>query len=290
MMRAGMRLAPLVAVVWLVVPLSASADEDEFQTDRGGRPPLRLDAAELEVGMGVYSRSLRYTQTLAHLHPARGLEEPQAYSLPAAPRGQLTITAFPGANLTNKWWAHIGAELESGFAIPSTARAGDELYRQDHDYMKVGLLGRIPTEHWSFLGRVGWGVLHFEFTPHGSTPSPVPEVAYSFLDLGVGVVYRAGRLRFEVAAAYLWGSDAGQIAEPDWFPNTHFQGAFLRTSVGYRWSRHFSVRFNVESTQLGLDFNPISPDTRPARVAGGATDRLISASMGLVYHVPGAFK
>lgn len=290
MTRHGITAVPLVVLVFLAVPMLASADDDEFDTDRTGRSPARLDAAELEVGMGVYSRSLRYTQTLARLFPARGLEEPSAYSLPAAPRGHLTITAFPGANLSNKWWAHIGAELESGFAIPSTARAGDELYKQDHDYMKVGLLGRIPTEHWSFLGRVGWGVLHFEFTPRGSAPSPVPEVAYSFLDLGLGVIHRTGPLRFEIAGAYLWGSDAGEIAEPDWFPNTHFQGAFLRTSVGYRWSRHFSVRFNVEGTQLGLDFNPIPPDTSPERVAGGATDRLISASMALVYHVPGAFK
>ncbi len=255
-------------------------------------PSEAQEALELRAGLRMYSRSFRYTGTLAEIFPDQGEPELLTYNLATAPQALVHGTWFPLAHRMDGWMANIGLTggYEVGFA--TSVAFGDEELDQSTSMWWVGPKIRFPfgLHSLGLLAAIG----NHQFTIKGDDDvgplGPLfPDVSYSFIDIGADA-----RLRFDSGlligahARYRIVNDTGDLQSDAWFPETSAVGFEYGGEVGWMLSENFDLLFGIDGLQYGMNFNPIAESTPHDRVAGGATDRYVSVWAGLAFRLPGS--
>lgn len=265
------------------------APAEEPQEEEAGRPSP-LDAS---LGVGIYGRAFRYTDTLAELGQP-GAEPLVDYNLDAAPMPFVNLHWYPAAHFTGGWAAHIG--ISGGYAqgIGTTVAYNDGTtdltYSQSHSLYYAGLRGRIPVSIANFgvFGNYSGHSFSLNEKDSGSPNTIFPNVSYSMIEMGADVEVRVGRVILGANGSYLLVLSSGDIGTDAWFPETSTVGVHFGGHVGFEISSMFDVLAGVDIRAYGLDFNPIPAGTDPSRVAGGATDRYLAATLALRFRLPGS--
>lgn len=257
-------------------PASASLQPSAPPEQAQGRPsPLQV-----QLGSRLYSRSFRYTDSLAQLYPSLGYEPLASYHLSAAPMPFLEGEWYPGAHFRSGLVSHFGLTFgyERGL-FAKLAHQGREL-DQSHYLWHLGFRFRIPLSQ----GEVG---LITRYSQHGLTvhdqgsPAAFPGIRYQTVELGADTEWRFDQAILGAHLHYLIQLDTGELGSAAWFPHTDVRGIDWGAYVGWQFSPMFDVLLGLNARSYGHDFNPIATETDPSRVAGGATDRTVSAWLGL---------
>jgi hypothetical protein len=269
--------------------------EVEPEADTGAPSPL-----DVTVGGRVYSRAFRYTDTIEQLG---GTASPLIdYNLDAAPMPLAALHWYPGAHFTDGVGSHIGITAGYEMGIATQVRyidpAGTESsFSQSHSLWYAGLRGRIPISMVTLGLGANYGGHSFSLkddsgeAPAGvcadGEPCPLfPNVNYSFLELGGDAEFHVGDLFLGAQAAYLLVLNSGDISSDEWFPNAKASGLHLGAYAGWGLSPAFDLLGGIDTRLYGFNFNPVDTARPDERVAGGATDKFISAWLGLRIKIP----
>jgi hypothetical protein len=263
-----------------------SADETDMSTEEmadEALPPRLLEAA---LGMRLYSRSFRYTDTLAQALPAGKFQDLPAYALAAAPMPYIELGVFPLVKSSSVFLQNIGVVggFEMGIAT-DVNYAGTKL-DQTHLRYHVGLKYRIPVGRVSIQPVVEYGGHQFSITAPSGVPAPFPSVNYSMLEVGSDLVWLADPITIRAYGRFLLPFALGDVASSNWFPSASALGTNWGGQVGFAVTPMIDVLVNVDARVYGLDFNQIEDTTSADKVAGGATDQYVSASLGIGFHFP----
>jgi hypothetical protein len=133
----------------------------------------------------------------------------------------------------------------------------------------------------------------------------LPDVNYSYIDIGVAPRFVFDKLSLGLRAAYRIVNDTGglqKVAPADqpydtWFPNAKASAVTAGLQGGYAITDLLEIQVGFDFTRYGLNFNPVPtvaertamglPAIPAARIAGGATDTFISGWLGLGVRFPG---
>ena len=276
------------------VPEETPPPAEEPEDEDSGRPSP-LDAS---LGVGIYGRAFRYTDTVAQLGKP-GAEPLVDYNLDAAPMPFVNLHWYPAAHFTGGWLAHIGINGGYGQGIATSVAyndgATDYTYSQSHNLYYAGLRGRIPVGFATFGLNANYSGHSFSLknkesgAADGSFPDAVfPNVSYSMIEMGADAEVRIGRVILGAHGSDLLVLDSGDIGSAAWFPNNSTAGVHFGGHVGFEISSMFDILAGVDIRAYGMNFNPIPAGTDDSRVAGGATDRYLTAFGALRFRLPGS--
>jgi hypothetical protein len=268
----------------LLVANAARAEDDGFAATNV--PADAVASAPIVLGVraetGVLGRSLRYTDPLL-----RG-QRPADNVSPATPMLRLRLESYPLAALSRAWPASLGLHVDVSGALPTDLRGGSEqssVGTQSQGQLLLGAQGRIRWAALEFTPHAAWGLHGSYLRLDDGTEAPLPDVTYSFLEFGLRLRGRVEALTLEAQLAFRQGLSAGEIASAEWFPNTTYLGVASGVAVAWNVHHALALRVGVDFIQYGLTFNP-DPGRPPERVVGGATDRSVSATLGLEWRLP----
>ena len=266
-----------------------SSDESDFSDDSAeGDAPVAAEPILLEasVGMRMYSRSFQHTDTLAQLFPTSGFDELPSYSLPLAPMVYVDASFFPLAKSKSVVLQNIGlvGAFDLGFAT-DVNYSGTTL-SQTHYRFDVGLKGRIPIGKLSIEPVLAYGGHNFSIGSPAGQPAPFPSVNYSLIEMGSDILWRLHPITIRAYGRFLLPLSLGDVASDAWFPSAKGLGSHFGGQIGFALNPTFDLLVNVDARIYGLNFNPVPVMNPPERVAGGATDQYLSASLGLGFHFP----
>lgn len=274
------------------------AKEEPKQPAKAGKAPLELD-----VKMRVYSRSFEYTDLV-------GVRDPNShrtlrpYSLDFAPALDFAGIVYPAAFFTDGIASNFGimGSFVQGFAtstdfeqtIPGTTNKLVTELKTSSQAWDVGLRGRIPIGPAEIALFATYGsqsfILHGDEGGTTSMPALVPDVKYMFVRLGA-------EARVRVAKVLIGGRIAPRILtsvknidlEGVWFPGAKGHGLDFGLMLGYGVLPFMDIVLEAAFTGYGFDFNGIPNDPAVAPVvAGGATDRYNSLSLGVKFTLGGS--
>ena len=263
--------------------------------------PLRL-----LVGSRLISRSFRYTDALADLRPDSGAMNPVDYPRYAPPMPRAEVRWYPGGHFTENWVSQLG--IVAGYEVAVGQRlsydangdgTAEMAISETHDFWYAGLRGRIPIKNVALGLQVDYG-LHRDMLS-GDQPTaadlPIfPDVAYSQIEIGGDFEWRIEQLIVGLHGSYNVLLSVGEIGTSidsangplPWFPNTKGTAVDFGAYAGWRLSSVFDVLVGIDMRAYGLDFGtiPFDVDITNHVVAGGATDRYLSAWLALVVKLP----
>lgn len=266
----------------------ATESEDAESTDQATEGP-RPSPLDLTAGMKLSARAFRYTSSLERLYPNQGFPEMPEYSLAASPVAAVRGHWYPGAHLTGGALAHIGVSgmFESGFA--TTVNYGAESFKQTQQLWYAGLRGRIPVDKLTFGLEAGYGnqIFKLEDAGDGSPSGIFPNVKYSNVEIGGDVEVKWDSFYLGGEAAYILVLSEGELGSDAWFPEASGYGLAMGGHVGWEVHPMFDLLAGVAMRAYGFNFNPVSLTAPDDRVAGGATDRYMSAYFAVRFKLPG---
>lgn len=245
---------------------------------------------DVSVGVKIYGRSFRYTDSLEQLDPDAGYEPLTDYSLDAAPMPFIGGHWYPGAHVTDSFLAHLGisAGYEMGIATKVRYEQEDQIFKQTHQLWYAGVRGRIPVSVFTLgLGaNYGGHAFALKDSADGSPNGVFPNVNYSFLELGGDVEVNIGKVILGGGGGYLLVLGVGEIGTDGWFPNAKAKGGHFFGNAGWAFSPILDALVGIDVRRYGLNFNPVDVGTPPDRVAGGAIDTYIAATFALRFKIP----
>ncbi|HSC88667.1 MAG TPA: hypothetical protein VLC09_15400 [Polyangiaceae bacterium] len=253
---------------------------------------------ESHLGVALYGRTFRYTEPL-NGDPYVPLND---YTLPAAPAPFVDLTWFPGAHFTDSWLAHVGVRggyrLGIATTVSNPAPSGGNLTQESSSWF-VGARVRVPIELGEALGRVtlsatgDYAAHRMALTGGAPNDQTFPDIDYRLLQLGGDAEWRISGMIIGMSALYLpvlstGDGSANSLDGANWFPNAHGWGIDLGGRVGWELSDWADLLVGVEYRSYGLSFAPNTgiPGDPNTKVAGGATDRTVSAWLGLGFRIP----
>jgi hypothetical protein len=223
------------------------------------------------------------------LYPNQGFPELPEYSLAASPVAAVRGHWYPGAHFTGGALANLGVSgmFESGFA--TTVNYGAESFKQTQQLWYAGLRGRIPVDKLTFGLEAGYGnqIFKLEDAGDGSPSGIFPNVKYSNVEIGGDVEVKWDSYYLGGQAAYILVLSEGELGTDAWFPNTSGYGLMFGGHVGWEAHPMLDLLAGIEMRAYGFNFNPVSLAAPDDRVAGGATDRYMSAYLALRFKLPG---
>lgn|GEM_PF-4201485 len=290
--RAGDEDEPAAAQVPPARPPARAAASRPRTPPRGARSPPDLsgrpdseegdpgagDAIRFRIGAGVYSRTFEYRDDL--------FSQLNGYELGAAALLAVRGEWYPGKHLGSRGFASligVGFEYETPLALDSDGVGSDAFPTRAFAWRASAML-HLPAGGWDLGVEAGYGVRSFSIDDSDSgMPRPeIPNVDYDQLVFGGHVRTPAigGKLGIELRGGYNLVLDTGEIGSASWFPNSDAMGAFGELTLEWSLGDTVAVYGAAMFLQQGFSLNPEPGD---ARVAGGATDRYLSGTIGLRY-------
>ena len=287
-------------------PPEEQADEpapkdDDKKPAKPGRAPFEVD-----LKMRGYSRSWEYTGSpIGARDPSATHRTLQPYSLDFAPALDFAAILYPAAFLTDSIWSNFGVmgSMVLGIAtstdfeqqLPGTSNKLITELKTTSQAWDVGVRGRIPIGPVEIALFATYGthsfILHGDEGGTGLAPL-VPDVKYTFVRLG-----GEGRVRIAkfLAGAHIAPRILTSLHQIDlpyvWFPNAKGSGIDWGLMVGYGVLPFMDVVLNADFVGYDFDFNPMPADPLIGPVvAGGATDRYNSLSLGVKFTLGGSGK
>ena len=234
-------------------------------------PRREVDTLRAAVGIGSPFRSLAYSDPLS--------DDLGDYRLGGAPMLDVGMVYYPARHVTDGWASWFGLDVAAQLARGSRAATpdGNELESR-YSAFRLGLRGRVPVGRHAVSAFSGYSVSKLAVTSVAAEQaSPTPSVDYRSLRSGLGTeLTLTDRFAIALDAAWLHMLSAGQIGQ--WFPRATASGLELALSASYAISNHLFARVGASYQRTVFDFHAHPGDER---VAGGATDQFLTASMGM---------
>jgi hypothetical protein len=255
-------------------PLQSGQRVDGDQNS--GRSKYAPTALEINLAMAVLNRSLRFNQPVS-----AGLSD---YSLGAAPVANMGMRLYPGAFFSEGWPSYIGLDVgaQLGFGVETQNTDGTR-FPTKYDAYSAGLIGRYPfgAGH-DVHALAGYGVQRFQVSDSTEgEAAPVPDVDYRAARFGAGGKLRMNsRLAFGLDATWLMINSFGELGAAEWFPGITGSGVQGELFADLSMWKTLCARAGVSYQREFFSFNSKPGDTR---VAGGASDDYLYASLGLGY-------
>ncbi len=305
---------------------SADADASASPGELGPSP------VDLRVGLRLYQRSFAFTDTLSDYDAAY---QPLLVHETAAgsPMFIFSGNVYPLSFLTKGLLANIGVTVgyEEGFLTKTSlpdpcdpnVQARDR--NQSHRDAYLGIRYRLLMGAHEIAPYVSFGKHSFSIDddkypyeivrgagcfvngqPNVTYQDALPDVGYSYVDLGLEPRFVFGAISLGGHAAYRFVNDTGGLQQisstgnpyDTWFPNAAGYGVSAGVFGGYAVTDMFEILVGADFTRYGFDFNHIptaaerssagQPAIPPERIAGGATDTYISGWVALGVRFPGA--
>ena len=260
-------------------------DEVATTNDSAARPsPLYA-----RFGMRLYARSFRYTDPLREVFPGQDFPQMLTYNLAAAPMVFGRVDWYPLAHFQGGFPANVGISGGYELGVATDVEFRNRMLKQSHSLMYVGPKIRIPvaTHEIGLFGHFGSHSFSIDGDAAANSGRDVfPDVTYRFLDFGADVRFLFDDIRLGAHAKYRMLLGYGDVASADWFPNTSGAAVNVGGEVGWKLTDTLELLVGVDVLQYGLDFSPAA-SAEPDRVAGGATDRYVSAWGALGFTWPG---
>ncbi len=261
------------------------SDAEPSESAEGAGAARRPMALDLIVGSRVFSRSLKYVDSLSgSLRP---------YSLPFGAAPWLAVEIYPGAFASPGLAADLGltASFERSVGLVSRAGAaeGGAEYPTSASSYSVGVRGRYRSGRSDAGLALSYGGQAFSIADASSTsPKPdIPDVSYRFLRMGAG-----GRLAVSAPAALLMQAayrhvlSTGEIGGASYYPRATARGLDASAGLAYRLGNAgLEGRVALDIRRYGFAINPRPGDMA---VAGGAVDQYVGLSLGIAYRREGA--
>jgi hypothetical protein len=253
----------------LVVARSGGSSHDDSAGEAKRQSQL-ADPLRFALGFGSPRRSLHYSDPLSS-----GLYD---YQLGGSLLLDASATYYPAAHFTKAWPAYFGVDLAAQGAVgaSSTDSFGNR-YRSHYDAYRLGLRARVPLGQHFASAFSGYAITRGSVSSDSAAmPVRTPGVDYRALRSGVGAELRlADGVGLGVDAAWLTMLSVGELGS--WFPRATANGLELLVQASYAFTEHCFVRVAGSYRRAVFDFHPQPGD---ARVAGGATDDVLTLSAG----------
>jgi len=282
-------------------PDEPAPKKDEKKPSKGGRAPFELD-----LKLRGYSRAWEYTgEPVGVRDPSASHRTLQPYNLDFAPALEFATVLYPAAFFTDGIASNFGVmgSFVLGIAtstdfeqqIPGTTNKLVTELKTTSQAWDMGVRGRIPIGPAELALFATYGshsfILHGDEGGTGLAPL-VPDVKYTFVRLGAEARVRVAKFLAGGHIAPRILTSLHQIDLPYvWFPNAHGSGLDFGLMVGYGVLPYMDIVLNADFVGYGFDFNPMPADPLLAPViAGGATDRYNSLSLGVKFTLGGSGK
>jgi hypothetical protein len=247
-------------------PKPAPAPAAEGEGTPGGLTALRFG-----VGGKALFRTLAWNADMGALAP---------YKLSPGPEVGGWLEVYPAAFATDGFAANIGlyGGFNYGIGAESKLPSGTKLTTTYQDFL-VGVKVRIPVGMMIPYVAGAYGMQKFHLEPVDATR---PNFNYAFIRAGAGArVQFTPSVDMDLGAGYLivtnLGSQAGEIQAL--YPNAKANGVDVNLSLGFRLTSLIGIRAGADFRQYGLSLHWNTG--QPGIIAGGATDRYITAWGGL---------
>lgn len=260
---------------------SGSGSVTKAETSPGPAEKLQKDRSHspLEIAAGVkfFTRKLTYNDDLfGALRP---------YDLSGAPSIDAQLRWYPAAHFTSGFAAHLGLYGTFNYALAlKTVDAMDREFPTSQLSFGGGLRGRIPFGANEVGLFAGYGQHSFKLDgTEGPSGIDFPSVSYGYLRFGGD-----GRLSpfdgFHARFGFAWRQmlAAGEIAEADWFPRATMGGLDAHLGVGYEVVSGLEIQLGAELIRY---FYTMNPEPGDPRIAGGAVDQFLSATLGAAFYL-----
>ena len=271
--------------------VSKKASVEEAPVEHTG--PRALDVS---AGPRAFNRSLTYNDDL--------YSRLRSYKLTIGPAVAADIILYPLAFSMSGVAADIGVEghVEYAFGVSSNVPPvggsgslanGGTLPTEIHDYWG-GVRGRVPFGANEVSLSVGGGEHAFSFRgAQRADLSDTPDTIYHYLRVGLDA-------RFVLPSGFVVGggfgyryvlNQAGQIAQPGFFPFLAVYGVDFDAKVGYQISPSLEARLSLDVRRYAFAMNSAPADLManpPNEIAGGAIDQYLSATASIAYVFGGA--
>jgi hypothetical protein len=234
------------------------------------RGEQRSDALQMLAGMGSPYRSLAYSDPLS--------EALGDYQLAGAPMVDLTLSYYPGRHFTRGWPSFLGLDVAAQTAIGTTTVDGEGNESETrYGAYRIGLRGRLPLGSHVLSLFSGYAMQRFRLVEKDAEGEPpVPDVDYRVVRTGGGAAFSLSEaLTLGIDAAWLHVLSVGEIGA--WFPRATAGGLELAAHATFALTRHLFARLSASYQRMYFDFHAQPGD---ARVAGGATDQLLTMAVG----------
>jgi hypothetical protein len=232
----------------------------------------RAEAFRMALSIGSPYRKLAYSDPLSS-----SLGD---YQLSGMPMLDLSIVYYPARSFTDGWASWFGLDLLGQFALgggTSTDREGNS-FRARYDAYRVGVRIRAPVAKHFVSAFSGYAINRTTFTSDSKgVDPPTPSVDYRMVRTGAGTELRlTDALGLAIDGAWLHVLSVGEIGA--WFPRAT-AGAFeFAMNASYVLGHHMFARLSATYQRMAFDFHAKPGD---AKVAGGATDQILTASLGI---------
>lgn len=253
----------------------AGEEEEEEPEEPSGRP------SPLEIGAGIrgFSRNYRYSDDL--------FDSLRSYKLGVAPAAFIYGRWYPLAHVQGGTLAHVGLTggYERGFAVSSQTPQGEELSTTTHEWW-VGLRYRVPLDAHEIGIQGTYGKHTYAIDDNPADPL-VPDVAYTYLRLGLDARVRVTRVVLGAHLGFRYLTDTGELGTDLWFPHISGNAIDAGLLAGYE------ILDGVDLL-VGFDFRRyfFSMNSEPGdgSIAGGALDEYLSGWGGFAFRLPGDAK
>jgi len=253
----------------LVVARSGGSSHDDAAGEAKKRRQLG-DPLRFALGFGSPRRTLHYSDPLSS-----GLYD---YQLGGSLLVDASAMYFPAAHVTKAWPAYLGVDLAAQAAVgASSSDSFGNHYKSHYDAYRLGLRVRVPLGQHFASAFSGYAITRGSVSSdNAQTAVRTPGVDYRALRSGVGAeLALADGVSMGVDAAWLTMLSVGELGS--WFPRATANGLELLLQASYAFTRHCFVRVVGSYRRAVFDFHPQPGD---ARVAGGATDEVLTLSAG----------
>lgn len=275
-------------------PEGESTDDLGFdeEADSGDAAPNRAASSplDLQVGLGAIGRDLHFRDTGSE----KGIKDfnpPYDNKVDAMFLPQFEGHWYPAAHFTTGALTHIGL----GFSYARSVKAvtdyelpsGAASYNQTYQHFTIGLTGRIPIDVLTLGIDANYGAQSLWVRPESETVSDnvFSDVRYSYLEARLRADLQINHMRLSGYFGYLQVLSLGEISEPAWYENAKAMGLVYGGQVGFRVHPSWELVGGLDFRQYRLNFNPLDPVSAP-RIAGGASDRYLSFSIGVKFSWP----
>jgi len=253
----------------LVVARSGGASHDDAASEARRRRQL-ADPLRFSFGFGSPRRSLHYSDPLSS-----GLND---YQLGGSLLLDASLAYYPAQHFTDAWPSYFGIDLAAQGAVgaSSTDSFGNR-YKSHYDAYRVGLRARLPLGQHFVSAFTGYAITRGSVSSEQSQVAvQTPGVDYRALRSGLGAEFKlAEGVAMGLDAAWLTMLSVGELGT--WFPRATANGLELLVQVSYAITAHCFLRASGSYRRAVFDFHPQPGD---ARVAGGATDEVLTLSAG----------
>lgn len=265
-------------------PVAEAEDEDEGEEEEPSarRSDLKKSGTHpaliASIGPRLTWRTLKYDGP-TQFHSYKNEGGSPAFSLP------ISLQYFPGAHSSADWYSNLGLDLDFDYALGLKSKMNDQTLKTTAYELGAGLIYRVPLT--DFEPRFRLGYVRHVFDVDVPAQTLLPGVAYSAVRIGAGTAIKfVDWLSFDVAFAYLFVLDVGELKKPEFGEDVSAGGWEAGAAFALHLKEHYGLRLAMDYRRYKYDFAQTDNDMVKLLPNYG-TDGYLRMTLQFVFKLPG---